>query len=362
MCGIPLLPYQKTLCESLCRLSEDADAVIIAGDVFDTSVASAEAVKLWSEFATRLCLERKIPVIVCAGNHDGAARLASCAGLLRSSGLHISGSVEDAFVPVTVGNASIYSLPYFNPADAAAVLGCEPNAASVMKAVTEKILSRTDSPVNILAAHCFAAGASAAESDISARAAESVGGADKIPADAFSGFDYVALGHLHKAQTVSKNGAKTLIRYSGAPLPYSFGEARYKKTVTLVDTETLSVTELDVPQPYRLRTLEDSYENILETAKADPNRDDFMKITVTDSFAGDNIFMRLKELYPNLLQFSGMRPNASGDAETTAAETASEMDIVSLAVRYCEERRGEKPGEDELKWLSEALKELEEET
>ena len=87
-----------------------------------------------------------------------------------------------------------------------------------------------------------------------------------------------------------------------------------------------------------------------------------MKITVTDSFAGDNIFMRLKELYPNLLQFSGMRPNASGDAETTAAETASEMDIVSLAVRYCEERRGEKPGEDELKWLSEALKELEEET
>lgn len=338
--------------------------MIIAGDIFDTSVASAEAVKLWSEFATRLCLERKIPVIVCAGNHDGAARLASCSGLLRSAGLYISGSLEDAFVPVTIGDVSIWPLPYFNPADAAAVLGCEPNAASVMKAVTSKIMSETKSAVNVLAAHCFAAGAYAAESDISARAAESVGGADKIPADAFSGFDYAALGHLHKPQTMH-SVSKTVIRYSGAPLPYSFGEARYKKTVTLFDTESLSVTELDIPQPYTLRTLEDSYENILGFAETDPNRGDYMKITVTDGFAGDNIFMRLKELYPNLLQFSGIRNtggNASGAGETTeAAEAAAEMDIVSLAVRYAEERRGEKPDKDELKWLSEALKELEDE-
>ncbi len=231
-----------------------------------------------------------------------------------------------------------------------------------MKAAVSEMISKADrSLCNILAAHCFAAGGTASESDISARAAESVGGADKIPADVFNGFDYVALGHLHKAQTLSKPNADTLIRYSGAPLPYSFGEARYKKTVTLYDTDTRSAEAIEVPQPYRLRTLEDTYENILAFAESDERRDDYMKITVTDKFAGDGAFIRLKELYPKLLQFSGMRSEASENTETTAA-AASEMDIVSLAVRYLEERRGTGADEDELRWLSEALKELEEET
>ena len=121
-----------------------------------------------------------------------------------------------------------------------------------MKAAVSEMISKVDrSLCNILAAHCFAAGGTASESDISARAAESVGGADKIPADVFNGFDYVALGHLHKAQTLSKPNADTLIRYSGAPLPYSFGEARYKKTVTLYDTDTRSAEAIEVPQRYR---------------------------------------------------------------------------------------------------------------
>lgn len=353
LCGVPLLPYQKEFCKTLCALSQQADAVIISGDIFDTSVASADAVKCWSEFATSLCLDRKIPVIVCAGNHDGAARLSSCSDLLKAAGLYISGSFEDVFTPVIVGDTAVYSLPYFNPADAAAVLDCKPTAAAVMKSVTEKILSEADrSKCNILAAHCFAAGGSPAESDISARAAQSVGGADFVPLDAFSGFDYVALGHLHKAQTVSKDG--TAIRYSGAPLPYSFGEARYEKTVTIFDTVSREITEILVPQPYTLRAIEGSYENILAAAEDDTSRDDFMKIILTDRYAGDNAFMRLKELYPNLLHFSGKTSDGAGEAAVTAKE-AAELDIISLAARYSEERRGYPPDEDEAAWLAEAL-------
>jgi len=359
LCGLPLLPYQEKLCGELRRLSEQADAVIIAGDIFDTSVASSEAVRCWSRLAASLCLDRGVPVIVCAGNHDGAARLAACSDLLKAAGLYISGTVDDAFTPVIVGNAAVYSLPYFNPSDAAAVLGCKPTAAETMKKITEKILSEADKSKRlILAAHCFAAGASASESDVSARAAESVGGADRIPADVFSGFDYVALGHLHKAQTVSADS--TVIRYSGAPLPYSFGEARYEKTVTLYDTDSGGVSEISVPQPYTLRTIEDTYENILAAAEKDCCRNDLMKITVTDRYGGDSIFMRLKELYPGLLHFSGKIPEAAGAAGVTAKE-AAELDIISLAVRYSEERRGEKPSEEELKWLSEAVKQLDEE-
>lgn len=361
LCGVSLLQYQKEFCHTLCELSEQADAVIVAGDIFDTSVASAEAVKCWSGLVSELCLERNIPVIVCAGNHDGAARLASCADLLKSAGLYISGAVEDAFTPVIIGDTAIYSLPYFNPSDGAAVLDCKPTAAAVMKAAAEKILCSADkSKCLVLTAHCFAVGGYPAESDISARAAQSVGGADNIPLDAFEGFDYVALGHLHKAQTVSENGSGTMIRYSGAPLPYSFGEARYEKTVTVFDTVAKTASEIPVPQPYTLRTVEDEYEKILEAAGTDEHRDDFMKITVTDRYGGDSVFMRLKELYPNLLHFSGKRYQAAGGASVAAEETA-ETDIISLAARYSEEHRGEKPDEDEMTWLTEALKELEQE-
>ena len=95
--NVPLLGYQRGFCEYLCSAAENADAVIISGDIFDTSVASSEAVRCWSGLVSGLCLEKKLPVVVCAGNHDGAARLSSCGELLRASGLYISGSFEDAF-------------------------------------------------------------------------------------------------------------------------------------------------------------------------------------------------------------------------------------------------------------------------
>ncbi len=353
LCGMPLLPFQREFCKTLRDMSDKADAVIISGDIFDTSVASSEAVRCWSSLAADICLDRGVPLIVCAGNHDGAARLSSCSELLKAAGLYISGTLDGAFTPVIIGNTAVYSLPWLNPSDAASLLDCEPNAADVMRAVTKRIMSEADSSkCNILAAHCFVTGAAPSESDISARAVHAVGGADCIPADAFYGFDYVALGHLHRAQTVPADG--TLIRYSGAPLPYSFGEAGMEKTVSLYDTESGTAEELPVPLPYTLRTVEDSYENVFALAEKDERRDDFMKIVLTDRYGGDSAFIRLKEIYPNLLHFSGRSPVSQGVTGVTARE-AAELDIISLAIRYSEERRGEKPDEDELKWLQQAL-------
>lgn len=351
--NMPLIGYQKAFCKFFGSAAENADAVIISGDIFDTSVASAEAVRCWSDLVSELCLDKKLPVIVCAGNHDGAARLSSCGELLKASGLYISGSFEDTFSPVIIGNAAIYAMPYFNPAGAAALLDCKPAPADVMSAAVKKILSEADkSRVNILASHCFAAGGTASESDISAKASEAIGGADRIPLSAFDGFDYVALGHLHKAQTlISPSG--TVIRYSGTPLPYSFSEAEQDKTFTIFDTDSKNISELPVPAGYRLREIEDSYENIIEAAEHDEDRLDLMKITVTDRYGGDGIYMKLKELYPNLLRFSGK--NFSGIGSSAAAYEAAELDIVSLAKRYTEENRGTAPDADELEWLAEAF-------
>lgn len=357
--GVSLLKYQWEFCDSLCSIVSDnsIDAVIVSGDVFDTNVASAEAIKCWSYLATKLCLEMKVSVIVCAGNHDGAARLASCSDLLKAAGLHISGTLEDGFVPIKIGNCEIYSLPYYNPSDAAAVLGCKADAGIVMAEITKKILEGADkSKTLILSAHCFAAGGKAGESDISARTAESVGGADLVPISAFAGFDYVALGHLHRPQTIAKSG--TVIRYSGTPMPYSFGEAAQNKTVSVFDTDSKTFTEIEVPQPYRLRTIEGAYEEILEKSENDPDRDCFVRIKVTDKYAGNNMFVHLREIYPNLLVFSGKQGTASSAAGVTAAE-AAELDPAALAVRYSLDKRGHEPDEDELRWLAEAIEEVE---
>lgn len=357
--GTPLLKYQWTFCDTLCDIVCDngIGAVIISGDVFDTNVASAEAIRCWSYLATKLCLEMKVPVIVCAGNHDGAARLASCADLLKSAGLHISGTLDDAFEPIKLGNCEIYSLPYYNPSDAAAVLGCTADAGVVMAEITNRIIADADkSKKLILSAHCFAAGGKAGESDISARTAESVGGADLVPLSAFNGFDYVALGHLHRPQTLSKAG--TIIRYSGTPMPYSFGEAAQNKTVSVFDTDNGTLTEIEVPQPYRLRNIEGTYEEILEKGESDPNKEDFVKIKITDRYAGNNMFARLREVYPNLLVFSGKQSTLSSGTAVTAAE-AAELDPAALAIKYSLDQRGHEPDEDELRWLAEAIAEIE---
>ena len=358
---IPLLKYQWEFCDRLCDIVRDngIGAVIVSGDVFDTNVASAEAIKCWSYLATKLCLEIKVPVIVCAGNHDGAARLASCADLLKAAGLHISGTLEDGFEPVRLDGCEIYSLPYYNPSDAATVLGCEADAGIVMAEIVKRILEKADkSKKLIFSAHCFAAGGKAGESDISARTAEAVGGADLVPLSAFEGFDYVALGHLHRPQTLSKSG--TIIRYSGTPMPYSFSEAAQNKTVSVFDTDSGLLSEIEVPQPYRIRNIEGAYEDILADAESDTDKEDFIRIKVTDKYAGSNMFARLREIYPNLLAFSGKQGTASSSVEVTADE-AAELDPISLAVKFSVDRRGHEPDEDELKWLMEALTQIDEE-
>ena len=356
---IPLLSYQRNFCGSLCKAAEQADAVVIAGDVFDTSVASAEAIRCWSELASGLCLERKLPVMVCAGNHDGAARLSSCSELLKSAGLYISGSFKDSFTPVIAGNTAFYIMPYYNPADAAVLLECEPTAAAVMEAAVKKILSEADKDLcKVLVSHCFAAGGKTSDTDKSAQVTESVGGADLVPLTAFDGFDYVALGHLHRAQTLSVPNSKTIVRYSGTPLPYSFAEAEHKKTLTLFDTETHELTELEIPPEYTLRSLEDTYENIINFAETDKNRSDYMKITVTNRFDTDGVYAALKEKYPNLLRLITRRVSQSGETGLTAKE-ATELDMISLAKRYAKEKRGEAPSDDEIKWLTEAFEETE---
>jgi exonuclease SbcD len=283
------------------------DALLLAGDVFDRATPPADAVALLDEILRRVILELRVPVVLIPGNHDEARRLAFGAPLLRAAGLHIADSArgeaicfEDRHGKVAV-LASGYASPLllatlFAPeavADHDAGFGhicrhlrglCEPGARSVV------------------VAHAFVAGG--AECDSERQLA--VGGARPVAASRFEGFHYVALGHLHRPQSL---GAEGRIRYSGSPLAYSFSEAGQAKSVTLVELDgTGAVRTEAIPLTPRrtLRRIRGGFEE-LRTSPPAEGREDWLEITLTDPLPVFEAQRRLAEIYPNILGFAYAR-------------------------------------------------------
>ena len=349
VCEQPLAGCQREFVDCLiCAVKEnDADGVIIAGDVFDRALVNAKALSLYDEMIIRLH-ELKKPVFVIAGNHDAPERLALLGGLLSKNEIYISGRLTEEIKPVSFGNADIYLIPYFNLDTARAVFPDESFESydDAFKYVTGKILEKADkSKFNIAVSHCYVKGGTLSESDRSAR----LGQAMAVEANAFSGFDYAALGHLHAPHFVSQN-----VRYSGTPFPYSFGEKGGRKSFTLIDTENGGVSEIFPTYSKTLRTVEGTYLEVLREAERDENKQDFIKIVLTDKYPSAEIFNALREAYPNLLSFEGM---ARMDAQTTSAlraEKLEEMSPVEILESYFSGRE-ELVGDFEKEWFEKAL-------
>ena len=229
-----IIDEQKFMVDSLIDIikGNNIDAVLIAGDVFDKAIVSQKALALYDELVTRLCTEIKIPVLICAGNHDSSERLSLCNKMLAKLNLFIEGRLTADIKAISVGDCDFYLVPYFNLDIARAVFPDEAfeNYNQAYRFVCDKIrLEMNTTKTNILIGHCFVAGATLSESDRGAK----LGGAECVSSDTFDGFDYVALGHLHAPHNITPK-----IRYSGTPYKYSFGESKSQKSVTIFDTET----------------------------------------------------------------------------------------------------------------------------
>lgn len=297
-----LIEEQKNFVDFLVNTVKEKsiDAVMIAGDIFDHSVSSAEAISLYNNAVTRLCNEIGIPVIISAGNHDGAARLASCNELLKKSGLYIFGKLSKEISLVELDNINIYVLPYFNADEVKALFpDIKINSyTDAMNCILDSLkLDLKPDKKNILMSHCFVSGSVLSESDRSAI----VGGTSVVPAEVFDGFDYVALGHLHKAQNRGFNA-----RYSGSPLKYSFSEAEHKKSITILNIEDeISVEELYVTPLRETRVIKGNFDEVLAIAEKDTHKDDYIKIELTDRYAGMEAVELFRTYYSNLLNISG---------------------------------------------------------
>ncbi|MBC8009184.1 MAG: exonuclease SbcCD subunit D, partial [Burkholderiales bacterium] len=265
--------------------AERPDVILVAGDLYDRAVPPPEAVALLDRTWQRLALELAIPVIAIPGNHDSATRIGYGAALLARSGLHLVADFEAATRPITIGGVDIFALPFAEPAEVRAWSG-DPEVrdhSSAQRVCIERMRPHfTAGRPRILVAHAFVAGE---RQESESERPLSVGGAGTVPADVYSDFNYVALGHLHAPQTVSPR-----CRYAGSPLKYSFSEADDAKSVLLgeIDAATgeLAPSRLVPLRPRRdVRNLEGSLADLLAAAAADPAREDYLRITLTDDGA-----------------------------------------------------------------------------
>ncbi|MBR6029668.1 MAG: exonuclease SbcCD subunit D [Clostridia bacterium] len=278
---------------------EKPDAVLIAGDIYDKQVPPIEAVALWHEFLTRLtglCAH----VFVLPGNHDSPERVTQYAGLTDQAGLHLAPVYGGAMKPITLrdeyGEVDVWQLPFIRPVSVRrffpeAVIDTYTDAARAALSGCTFTPGRR----NVLSAHQYVNGAERSDSDT-----EPVGGLDTVDVSAFDGFDYVALGHIHRAQSVTENGR---IHYCGAPLKYTFGECDQQKSLTVAELDGAGKVTLRAWPliPLReVRKLRGSFEELMNGQPCE----DYIHLTLTDENEVPDAMNRLKQRYRNALQLT----------------------------------------------------------
>lgn len=367
-------PFKKDISAVQRKLSEliaetvkkyDIGAVLVSGDIYDTATSTAAANVLWDELARALIMDCRVPVCVISGNHDGAERLSVCSDILRACGLHIRGRLEGFDQPVSVGNADIYMLPFFEKGHAEGFLGKKLDSLSdAYEDLTNIIRGKMDrSRCNIIMAHCFAAGGVPSQSETSAelifsdKDINAVGTLSAVSAEVFRDFDYVALGHIHRPQTIKSSG-NTIVRYCGTALKYSFSEERQDKSFSIYDTDTHTLETVPVPELLKFRVVSGSYKEVCEKA-SEYDGTELVRIELTD---GDSTVTAagIREFYPNAMQVVGTSRKLPGARKSDISdEDIAQMNVLELAAKYVREFYGAELTENQTQWLREAEKECE---
>ena len=311
---------------------EKPDGVIIAGDIYDKSIPSAEAVQLFDDFLVRLA-ERKLQVFVISGNHDSPERIAFGSRLMDVSGIHMSPVYDGNVSPISLedeyGKVEVYMLPFLKPVHVRRFYEDEgiSSYTDAIKCAVSKMNIDT-AYRNVLITHQFVTGATRSESE-----EISIGGADNVDASVFEPFDYVALGHLHSPQCCGTEK----IRYSGTPLKYSFSEANDQKSVTVVELGEkgeLTVRTVALAPKHDLVELKGSYGELTLKSFYEKTtwQEDYTHLTLTDEEDIPDAIGKLRAVYHHLmkLDYDNKRTRMSMEiGGATDVETKSPLELFS---------------------------------
>ncbi|MCR4743444.1 MAG: exonuclease SbcCD subunit D [Treponema sp.] len=305
----PMLEDQKYILDEILKMIEEEkpQVLMISGDIYDLGIPPIGAVELFDSFLTSLS-KMNISVCIISGNHDSAERIAFGNKLMEKSNIFISQQYDGNITPLVFqdqyGPVNIYMLPFIKPIHVKAAFGQE---AEDIHSYTEacdfaiKKMKVNPKERNILMAHQFVSGAQTCDSE---EINVSVGGLDNVDASVFKDFDYVALGHLHGPQKVSREG----IRYAGSPLKYSFSEANQKKSLCIIELGSkneecqLKIDLKELHPLHDMKNLRGSYDQVMsKDFYKDLNLQDYYHITLTDEVDVPEGFSRLRTVYQNLM-------------------------------------------------------------
>lgn len=341
---------------------EVPEAVLIAGDVYDKSVPSAEAVRLLDDFLVELS-RRPLQTCLISGNHDSPERLSFGGRLMEKSGVHIAPVYDGTLTPLTLtdayGPVDIYLLPFLKPAHVRRFFPEREitSYTDAMAAVLEAAEVDTDRR-NVLVTHQFVT-AGSEQPDRSDSEELSVGGTDNVEACVFDAFDYAALGHIHGPQRVGRE----TVRYCGTPLKYSFSEAHHHKSVTVVELEekgTVRVSTRPLTPMRDMVELRGTYNEIMLHSFYDGTSwpDDYVHITLTDEDDIPNAIGNLRTVYRNLLLLSYDNTRTRSSTVVQGAEEMERKTPLMLLEEFYEQQNGLPMNEEQQQFAQKMIEDI----
>ena len=361
--GFSMLEDQRYVLEQVLEVASEQslDGVLLAGDIYDKSVPAGEAVQMLDWFLTKLT-ELKLPVYMVSGNHDSAERLSFGARLLEKSGVHVAGVYNGKLEPIVLedeyGILNLYLLPFVKPIHVRKALGMDEELEEIKTYddAIAKVLDMADIDVherNVLVAHQLVTGAERCDSeDIS------VGGVDNVSAELFGDFDYVALGHIHGPQKMTRD----TIRYAGTLLKYSFSECNHKKSITIVELREkgdVSVTTIPVKPLRDMRVMKGEYAVLMsKDSYDDENRKDYMKVILTDEQEIPEVMGKMRTVYPNImmLEYDNKRTRTMSDIQ--GAKVVEQKKPIEYFKEFYQQQNGVGIDEEQEKMILELMKEI----
>ena len=343
--------------------AEAPDGVLIAGDVYDKSVPSAEAVQLFDDFLVALA-KRKLQTFIISGNHDSPERIAFASRIMEASGIHLSPVYDGTVTPTVMkdvhGRLNVYLLPFIKPSHVRRWFE-EEEIDSYTDAMRVAIDAMQIDPTvrNVLVSHQFVTGSSRCDSE-----EIYVGGSENVDVSVFDPFDYVALGHIHGAQ----NCGSERVRYCGTPLKYSFSEIPHEKSVTVVEIAEKgtppTVRTLPLTPLHDMRELRGTFAELTDPIRytASSARNDYLRVILTDEDDVPDAIGRLRQIYPNLMHLDYDNTRTRTNREITGAVDTERKSALDLFAEFFEMQNNAPMSEEQTAYMRALIEKIEEET
>ncbi|MCR5404396.1 MAG: exonuclease SbcCD subunit D [Butyrivibrio sp.] len=339
--------------------SERPDGVLVAGDVYDRSVPSEEAMQLWDEFLISLA-EKKIPLYAISGNHDSAVRFSDHSHLVETAGIHLSPVYSGNTCKYTLegsdeyGRLNIFLLPFIKPSTVRALFpDDEIETYTDACRVAVEHMDVNEEERNILVAHQFVTGALRCDSEEIV-----VGGLDNVDASVFDVFDYVALGHIHGKQSIGRE----TVRYCGTPLKYSFSEKDHKKSVTVIEIANkneVKISEIPLVPKHDLRQIKGKYDELMLKKNYEGTAtDDYIHAVLTDEEDVIDAAARLRVIYPNLMKLSYDNARTRNRQEIDGADDTDTKSPVELFSEFYEKQNNQEMSAEQTAFVEDQIQRI----